>query len=70
MHKTLLLSINALCASIVWAQAPASLPAPSQPSAQSKLSVHWEELTAAGTYRVYDDPADLLAHLDELGIRT
>jgi len=29
-----------------------------------------EELTAAGTYRVYDDPADLLTHLDELGIRT
>ena len=29
-----------------------------------------EELTVAGTYRVYDDPADLLAHLDELGIRT
>src|SRR5205814_647625 len=29
LHKTLLLSINALCASIVWAQAPASLPAPS-----------------------------------------
>jgi HAD superfamily hydrolase (TIGR01549 family) len=28
-----------------------------------------EELTAAGTYRVYDDPADLLWHLDELGIR-
>jgi len=28
-----------------------------------------EELTAAGTYRVYDDPADLGAHLDELGIR-
>ena len=28
-----------------------------------------EELTDAGTYRVYDDPADLLAHLDELGIR-
>jgi len=28
-----------------------------------------EELTAAGTYRVYDDPADLLTHLDELGIR-
>ena len=28
-----------------------------------------EELTAAGPYRVYDDPADLLAHLDELGIR-
>ena len=28
-----------------------------------------EELTAAGTYRVYDDPADLGAHLDELGVR-
>src|SRR6059036_4256798 len=39
--KTLLLSINAFCASIVWAQAP------SPPSPQTKLSVHWEELTAA-----------------------
>jgi HAD superfamily hydrolase (TIGR01509 family) len=28
-----------------------------------------EELQAAGAYRVYDDPADLLAHLDELGVR-
>ena len=28
-----------------------------------------EELSEAGTYRVYEDPADLLAHLDELGIR-
>lgn len=28
-----------------------------------------EELDSAGAYRVYDDPADLLAHLDELGIR-
>jgi HAD superfamily hydrolase (TIGR01509 family) len=28
-----------------------------------------EELESAGAYRVYDDPADLLAHLDELGIR-
>jgi HAD superfamily hydrolase (TIGR01509 family) len=28
-----------------------------------------EELNTAGAYRVYDDPADLLAHLDELGIR-
>ena len=27
------------------------------------------ELEAAGAYRVYDDPADLLAHLDEIGIR-
>jgi HAD superfamily hydrolase (TIGR01509 family) len=29
-----------------------------------------EELEAAGAYRVYDDPADLLEHLDEVGIRT
>ena len=28
-----------------------------------------EELEEAGAYRVYEDPADLLAHLDELGIR-
>jgi phosphoglycolate phosphatase-like HAD superfamily hydrolase len=28
-----------------------------------------EELIAAGPYRVYNDPADLLEHLDELGIR-
>jgi HAD superfamily hydrolase (TIGR01509 family) len=28
-----------------------------------------DELQRAGAYRVYDDPADLLAHLDELGIR-
>ena len=28
-----------------------------------------EELERAGAYRVYDDPADLLEHLDELGIR-
>ena len=28
-----------------------------------------EELEAAGAYRVYDDPAGLLAHLDELGVR-
>src|SRR5216117_355578 len=41
LHKTLLLSINAFCASIVWAQAP------SPPPPQNKLSVHWEELTAA-----------------------
>ena len=38
MHKSLLVSINALCASLVWAQSPA---------VQSKPSVHWEELTAA-----------------------
>jgi HAD superfamily hydrolase (TIGR01509 family) len=29
-----------------------------------------EELERAGSYRVYQDPADLLLHLDELGIRT
>ncbi len=29
-----------------------------------------EELEHAGAYRVYEDPADLLAHLDELGVRT
>jgi HAD superfamily hydrolase (TIGR01509 family) len=28
------------------------------------------ELETAGAYRVYDDPADLLAHLDEIGIRS
>jgi HAD superfamily hydrolase (TIGR01509 family) len=28
-----------------------------------------DELQAAGAYRVYDDPADLLLHLDEVGIR-
>jgi HAD superfamily hydrolase (TIGR01509 family) len=28
-----------------------------------------EELERAGAYRVYDDPLDLLSHLDEVGIR-
>jgi phosphoglycolate phosphatase-like HAD superfamily hydrolase len=28
-----------------------------------------EELEQAGAYRVYDDPAMLMNHLDELGIR-
>ena len=28
-----------------------------------------EELERAGAYRVYDDPAMLLLHLDELGVR-
>jgi HAD superfamily hydrolase (TIGR01549 family) len=28
-----------------------------------------EELESAGAYRVYNDPADLLAHLEEVGIR-
>jgi HAD superfamily hydrolase (TIGR01509 family) len=27
------------------------------------------ELEVAGAYRVYDDPADLLRHLDEIGVR-
>jgi HAD superfamily hydrolase (TIGR01549 family) len=29
-----------------------------------------EELERAGAYRVYQDPADLLGHLDEVGVRT
>jgi HAD superfamily hydrolase (TIGR01509 family) len=29
-----------------------------------------DELREAGAYRVYNDPADLLNHLDELGVRT
>ena len=28
-----------------------------------------EELERAGAYRTYDDPADLMEHLDELGVR-
>jgi HAD superfamily hydrolase (TIGR01509 family) len=28
-----------------------------------------EELERAGAFRVYDDPADLLAHIDEIGVR-
>ena len=28
-----------------------------------------DELERAGAYRVYQDPADLLAHLDEVGVR-
>jgi phosphoglycolate phosphatase-like HAD superfamily hydrolase len=29
-----------------------------------------DELQQAGAYRVYQDPADLLRHLDEIGVRT
>jgi phosphoglycolate phosphatase-like HAD superfamily hydrolase len=28
-----------------------------------------EELGSAGAYRVYEDPADLLEHIDEVGVR-
>jgi phosphoglycolate phosphatase-like HAD superfamily hydrolase len=28
-----------------------------------------EELERAGAYRVYEDPRDLLVHLDEVGVR-
>lgn len=28
-----------------------------------------EELESAGAYRVFEDPRDLLVHLDELGVR-
>ena len=38
MYRSVLLSINALCVSIAWGQSP---------PAQNKLSVHWEELSAA-----------------------
>ena len=37
MSKSLLVALNVVCASVVWAQSPA----------QAKLSVHWEELSAA-----------------------
>ena len=30
---------------------------------------HGEELERAGAYRVYQDPSDLLQHLDEVGVR-
>ena len=33
------------------------------------LLAYMEELERAGAYRVYEDPADLLAHLDEVGGR-
>jgi HAD superfamily hydrolase (TIGR01509 family) len=29
-----------------------------------------EELERAGAFRVYEDPADLLDHIDEIGVRT
>ena len=29
-----------------------------------------DELERAGAYRVYQDPADLLRHMDEVGIRS
>jgi HAD superfamily hydrolase (TIGR01509 family) len=29
----------------------------------------YDELQSGGAYRVYEDPADLLAHLDEVGVR-
>jgi phosphoglycolate phosphatase-like HAD superfamily hydrolase len=29
-----------------------------------------EELERAGAFRVYEDPAELLRHLDELGVRS
>jgi creatinine amidohydrolase len=41
VNKPLLLAINLLGASVVWAQTPAQAPT------QATLSVHWEELSAA-----------------------
>ena len=29
-----------------------------------------EELERAGAYRTYDDPRDLMEHLDEVGVRS
>jgi hypothetical protein len=29
-----------------------------------------DELERAGAYRVYQDPADLLRYIDEIGVRT
>jgi creatinine amidohydrolase len=43
LSKSLLLSVNVLCATLLAAQAAP----PPPPAAQAKLSVHWEELTAA-----------------------
>ena len=43
MSKSLLLSVNVLCATLLAAQAAP----PPPPAAQAKLSVHWEELTAS-----------------------
>jgi creatinine amidohydrolase len=37
VSKSILVAVNLWCASVVWAQSPA----------QTKLSVHWEELSAA-----------------------
>ena len=47
MRKTLLLAVNVLCATMVAAQNPPAPAAPPAAPAQAKLSVHWEELTAA-----------------------
>jgi len=43
LSKSLLLSVNVLCATLLAAQAAP----PPPPAAQAKLSVHWEELTAS-----------------------
>ena len=43
MSKSLLLSVNVLCATLLAAQAAP----PPPPAALAKLSVHWEELTAS-----------------------
>jgi len=35
----------------------------------AQVSAYNDELQAAGAYRIYDDPADLLRFLDEVGVR-
>jgi creatinine amidohydrolase len=47
VDKSLLVLVNVVWVSIAGAQTPAASPAPSPQQAQSTLSVHWEELTAA-----------------------
>jgi len=47
VHKSLLVSLNVLGASILWSQAPTAKPAQPPGATPPALSVHWEELTAA-----------------------
>jgi hypothetical protein len=41
---------------------------PGHPHTRRSGGYGQEELERAGAYRVYEDPADLLRHLDEVGI--
>ncbi len=50
---------------------PAGVPIVTRDQVEGLLSGGYgeEELERAGAYRVYQDPADLLNHLDEVGVR-